>query len=96
MNKTLQSLPTIHPEEISRKGMEIYQRAQRRLEKSHYGEYVAIEVDSGKYFLGKTLEEATVKAKNVFPTKIFYFVKVGFPAVFTFSGHQPLSYGNAF
>lgn len=95
MNKHLTSLPTIYPSEIAQKGMEIYQRISKRIEKNHTGSFVAIEIESGKYFLGQTQVEAIEKAKKHFPTKIFYLMKVGFPAVLTFSGYQrPLSYGN--
>ena len=95
MNKHLSSLPTIYPSKIAQKGMEVYQKISKRIEKKHTGNFIAIEIESGKYFLGQTQVEAIAKAKRHFPTKIFYLMKVGFPAVVTFSGYQqPLSYGN--
>lgn len=97
MNKNLASLPTIHPEEISSKGMAIYQKISKRMEKKNFGKYLAIEVGSGKYFIGNTLIEAMEKAKKKFPHKLFYFTRVGFPGVFTMSRHHlPFSYGNLF
>ena len=97
MNKPLTSLPTIYPIEIAEKGVGIYKKVSEQLEKKYFGEFVAIEVQSKKYFVGKTQIEATEKAKKHFPTKIFYLMKIGFPAVVTFSGYQrPLSYGNIF
>ena len=66
--------------------MEVYQRISKRIEKNHTGNFVAIEIESGKYFLWQTQVEAIEKAKKHFPTKIFYLMKVGFPAVVTFSG----------
>jgi len=62
-------------------GKEIYRRIREGLEPEHKGEIVAIETESGDYFLGKTVVEAGEKAKQKHPHKIFYFVKVGFPAV---------------
>ena len=95
MNQSLSSLPTIYPSEIARKGEEIYQKISKHIEKKRSGDFVAIEVESGKYFLGQTQMEAIEKAKKRFPQKVFYLMKIGFPAVVTFSGYQqPLSYGN--
>ena len=95
MNKLLVSLPTVYPAEIAQKGIQVYQKISKQIEKAHFGDFVAIEVESGEYFLGQTQVEAIEKAKKHFPTKIFYLMKVGFPAAVTFSGYQrPLSYGN--
>lgn len=95
MRKQFTSLPTIYPAEIAQKGDEVYQKISKQIEKRHTGEFLAIEVESGKYFLGRTQVEAIEKAKKHFPTKIFYLLKVGFPAAVTFSGYQrPWSYGN--
>lgn len=95
MNRQFSSLPTIYPAEIAQKGSEIYQKIRKQIEKKYSGNFIAIEVESGKYYLGKTQVEAIEKAKKHFPTKIFYLMKVGFPAAVTFSGYQrPLSYGN--
>lgn len=95
MNKPLTSLPTIYPSEIAHKGEEVYQKVSKQIVKKYLGSFIAIEVESGKYFLGQTQVEAIEKAKKHFPNKIFYLMKVGFPAAITFSGYQrPLSYGN--
>lgn len=95
MNKLPTSLPTIYPIEIAEKGIGIYKKVSEQLEKKHFGEFVAIEVQSKEYFVGKTQVEAIEKAKKHFPAEIFYLMKVGFPAAVTFSGYQrPLSYGN--
>lgn len=95
MNKPLISLPTVYPSEIAQKGTEVYRKISKRIEKKHIGSFIAIEVESGRYFLGQTQVEAIEKAKKHFPTKIFYLIKIGFPATVTFSGYQrPLSYGN--
>jgi len=95
MNKLLTSLPTVYPAEIAEKGMEIYKKVRDQLEKKYFGEFVAIDIQSEEYFVGKTQIEAIEKAKKHFPTKIFYLMKIGFSAVITFSGYQrPLSYGN--
>ena len=95
MDKPLTSLPTIYPAEIAHKGEEVYRKISGQLEKKNLGSFIAIEVESGKYFLGQTQVEALEKAKKRFPNKIFYLIKVGFPAAMNFSGYQrSLSYGN--
>jgi len=95
MNKQFISLPTISAMDFAQKGKEIYQKISKGLEKKHRGQFLAIDVESGRYFLGETQEEAFKKAKKHLPTKIFYFVKIGFPSTITVSTyHQPVSYGN--
>lgn len=95
MVKTMNSLPTIYPEELARKGETIYQKVKDELEKEKQGKFAAIEVESGKYFIGDNQLEAFEKAKKHFPKKIFYFVKIGFPAVFTHSSFtKPSTHGS--
>jgi len=95
MNKQFISLPTIYPMDFAQKGTQIYQKISKDIEKKQRGKFLAIEVESGKYFLGETQEEAVKVAKKHFPAKIFYFVRIGFPGAITVSAHhQPVSYGN--
>ncbi|MBM3239143.1 hypothetical protein FJZ31_22850 [Candidatus Poribacteria bacterium] len=68
--------------QIAAKGQELYDRKLRnKLEPEYRGQIVAIEIDSEDYFLGASFVEAVKKAKKKYPDKLFYFVKVGFPAV---------------
>ena len=67
---------------LSSKGRDIYNRIVTELEPKHKGEIVAIEVDSGDYFLGRTVIEAGDKARAKYPNKVFYFARIGFPAVY--------------
>ncbi|MFQ6057845.1 MAG: hypothetical protein ACE5MB_03060 [Anaerolineae bacterium] len=67
--------------EFSARGKQVYEGIKAGLEPEHKGEIVAIEPDSGDYFLGKTVGEAGEKAKEKYPDKIFYFVRVGHRAV---------------
>ena len=41
------------------------------------GKIAAVEPRSGHYFLGQTLIEAAKEARNSFPGKVFYFIRVG-------------------
>ncbi|MGH7453365.1 MAG: hypothetical protein ACRENG_18590, partial [bacterium] len=74
------------PDEIDRldEGEEIYRRKlKKKLEPKYNGKIIAIEVESGKYFIGDTLGEAGDKARAVFPDKIFFFMRIGpNPAVY--------------
>jgi hypothetical protein len=73
------------PDEIDRlgEGEEIYRRKlKKKLEPKYNGKIIAIEVESGRYFMGDDLDEAANKAEAVFPDKIFYFKRVGYKAAF--------------
>lgn len=53
----------------------------RELEKvllpEHKGEIIAVEPESGDYFLGKTLREANRKALEKYPDKVFFASRLG-------------------
>jgi hypothetical protein len=71
----------VNKEQLAAKGQAIYERLKEELEPAHRGKIVAIEVESGEYFLGDSVVEAAKKARAKHPGKLFYFVKVGSPAV---------------
>jgi len=62
---------------IVRQGFQVYNKLKRALEAEHYREYVAIEVKSGEYFLGKTMDETLDKAEQKYPDAKFFVVRVG-------------------
>jgi hypothetical protein len=65
-------------EQIVKKGEKIYFKIKSELEKKyHPSYYVTIEVNSGKYFVGKTSIEAMDKAKKKFPHEQFFLARVG-------------------
>jgi hypothetical protein len=72
----------IDRKKLSSKGKAIYNGIVAKLESEHKGDIVAIEVDSGDYFLGRTVVEAGDKARKKHPDKVFYFARIGFPAVY--------------
>lgn len=74
----------MHPEtaEIARKGQRIYQdKLKATLERDHKGEIVAIDVDTGDYFLGKTVLEAAERGHEKYPGKVFHAIRVGYKVV---------------
>lgn len=63
---------------IIEKGKNIFYRIKPRLEKKYeLGSFVTIEVNSGKFFMGKNPIEAINKAKKHFPNKQFFLAQVG-------------------
>ena len=76
------------PHEISKKGQRIFEAISQDLEKQHFGRFVAIEVESGEYFIGDTGIEATRKAQVRHPGKIFFLGSVGYRTAYTFKGRR--------
>jgi len=75
-------VPAVNKERLVAQGEALYQqRLKSQLDPTYHGQIVAIEVESGDYFIGKSVTEAARKAKEKHPEKVFYFVKIGFPAV---------------
>ena len=74
--------------DVVARGEETYrERLASILEPSHKGEYVAVEPDSGKYFLGSTASEALVSAHTALPDKLFYLTRVGRETAHTVGGY---------
>jgi len=72
----------INKQELVSKGERIYATLREQLESQYKGKIVVIDTDTGDYFLGDTLLEADKKAREKYPGKVFYAVKIGYPAVF--------------
>ena len=70
-------------EEFTKKGKAIYKKLQLGFKKNK-GKIVAIEVDSGNYFIGEDELDAAQKARSKFPDKIFVFFRIGYPVVHKF------------
>ena len=74
-------------ETLALKGREIYNKSLKRiLEPKSKGKFVAIEVESGEYFLGSTITDAVTKAERKHPTKLFYVMRVGYKATVSLRG----------
>jgi len=50
-------------------------------EAKHKGMVVAIDPDSGKYFLGKGTIAAVEKGRKKLPKAVFYCIRIGYPGV---------------
>ncbi|MFQ6057844.1 MAG: hypothetical protein ACE5MB_03055 [Anaerolineae bacterium] len=67
----------VNMDEFIAKSKEIYLRIREELESKHEGEIVAIDPESGDYFLGRTLGEADERAFAKYPDKLLCFVRIG-------------------
>jgi len=93
------TLPQINPEEIVKKGEEIYQRKfKTKYEPSFNGQFLVIEIESEEGFLGNTSVEALEKAREKYPQRLFYIKKIGSLVAEVMSSHflSRHSYGRIF
>jgi hypothetical protein len=64
--------------DVIRRGQEIYERDLRsKLETTNLHDFVAIEPDSGEYFLGKTLSAAIQAARAAHPARLSFALRIG-------------------
>lgn len=75
-------------EDVIARGKKIYEeRLKGELEPRHRGRYVAVEPDSGRYFLGDTSAEAAGAAHDALPRSHFYLTRVGYGAAHSIGGY---------
>ena len=88
MSLLLKSNPTAANDDLVERGQTTYrQRLAAMLEPSHEGEFVAVEPDSGRYFLGNTASETLAAAHAAMPNNLFYLTRVGRETAHTVGGH---------
>jgi hypothetical protein len=65
---------------VADSGRRIYESQLRAdLEVNHLGRYACIEPQSGRFFLGETLDQAVNAAIDAFPDRLTYTVRIGHP-----------------
>ena len=70
-----------HSLDVAGRATEIYEsRLLAKLEAEHRNAFVAVEPDSGDYFLGETLTEAIQAARKAYPDRISFALRVGHPS----------------
>ncbi len=88
MSSLLESNQENTSHDLVDRGQEIYRaRLASILEPSHEGEFIAIEPDSARYFLGGTASAALVAAHAAMPNNLFYLTRVGRDTAHTVGGH---------
>ena len=84
----MRSEPTTPRGDRVERGQSTYhERLASVLEPSHIDEFVAVEPDSGKYFLGGTASAALIAARAEMPNNLFYLTRVGRETAHTDGGH---------
>lgn len=72
---------------LAEKGKEFYEKNLKTLlEPQQNGDFVAIEPESGQYFVGKTTRETMDKAHSKMPDKKFYLQRIGYTFAHSFGG----------
>lgn len=71
----------IDKNEFVNKGKKIYKRLKSELEAKYKGKVIAIDVESGNYVIGEDELNAALNARRLFPDKVFYFIRIGYPVV---------------
>jgi len=67
--------------DVAHRATEIYDmRLRGILEADHRNAFVAVEPNSGDYFLGDTLSEAIQAARTAHPNRISFALRVGHPS----------------
>jgi hypothetical protein len=74
---------------VIERAKEIYaKQLQAMLEPQHRNRFVAIEPDSGEYFLADTFDEAVKSARAKHPSRLSHIIRIGHPAAFQMGGTQ--------
>ena len=75
------------PDETARIGKEIYKTNIRHLvETDHYGQVVAIDIDSRSYALGENAIEASERLREHHPDAEVWLTRVGHRTLYRFGG----------
>jgi len=79
----------VNTHDLARRGQAIFERISPLLEAEHRGKFIAIEPDSGDYFIATRGMEAIDTGRAKHPDKLFYLARIGFPAAVIYSGYAP-------
>ncbi len=76
-----------HTQQIADRAKAIYaDRLQVELEAHHLGRYVAIEPDSGEFFLADSFGAAVSEARSSHPQRISFVIRIGHAAALHLGG----------
>jgi hypothetical protein len=75
-------------DEITERGQQIYEsRLKAILEPGHNGDFVAVEPETGRYFICDKDAEALIKAHEVMPESHFYLRRIGYDFTHSLGGY---------
>lgn len=76
-----------HTTQVAERAKAIYsRRLQAELEATHPDDYVAIEPESGEYFLATSFGGAVAAARAAYPNRISFVIRIGHPTAFHLGG----------
>jgi len=76
-------LAKLTPDEIVRRGEEIYnEKFREEYEKKYHDSFVVIDIETGKIYRSQTPEKAFVTARTNAPGGVFCLLRVGSPDAF--------------
>ncbi len=79
-----------HTADVARRAKQLYEEKMRTpLEAAHRNAFVAIEPDSGDYFLGNTLSEAIQASRAAHPDRLAFAIRVGHETAVTIGALNP-------
>lgn len=85
---TLRKEDTEATDDLADSGQRLYdERLRAVLEPDHEGEFVAIEPETERYFLGPTGLAALRTGRQELPDKLFYLLRVGHDAAYRLGGY---------
>lgn len=74
--------------ELAEKSKAFYERELKKLlEPAEKGKFVAIEPDTESYFVDKDGTKALLRARDVFPDKLFFLMRIGYEAAHSIGGY---------
>ncbi len=75
-------------DDLAENGQRLYdERLRALLEPDHEGEFVAIDPDTERYFLGPTGLDALRAGRRELPDHLFYLLRVGHEAAYRIGGY---------
>jgi len=74
--------------ELAEKSKAFYERELKKLlEPTEKGKFVAIEPDTESYFVDKDGTKALLQARDAFPDKLFFLMRIGYEAADSIGGY---------
>jgi hypothetical protein len=75
-------------DDLAENGQRLYdERLKAILEPEHEGEFVAVEPETERYFLGQTGLAALRAGRRELPDKLFYLLRIGSDAAYHLGGY---------
>lgn len=81
---------TANIEETIKKAQKVYADLGESFIKQNNGKFIAVEVNSGAYFIGETKEEAVKNANKKYPGKVVFIRRIGM--IEKVAAHSPLEF----